>query len=183
MRRGLRHRLGLAAGIAALAAMIGAPGALAQDATLRVAMGSPGEAAIRVWDDVAAHFEAAHPGVDVEMNYQDDDLTRPSACLGCWPVDRRTSTSVDRQPHVQRAADSYAADLTEAVTSGALAGIVDEAVLPAASVDGGRAHAHRGRHQRSGTTCLLAERGVRRRRPGKSCWLPATRSSPGTSSR
>jgi raffinose/stachyose/melibiose transport system substrate-binding protein len=36
----------------------------------------------------------------------------------------------------QRAADGYAADLTEAVTSGPLAGIVDDAVLPAASVDG-----------------------------------------------
>ena len=29
-----------------------------------IAMGSPGEAQIRVWDDVAAQFEAAHPGVD-----------------------------------------------------------------------------------------------------------------------
>ena len=36
----------------------------------------------------------------------------------------------------QRYADGYAADLTEAVTSGPLAGIVDEAVLPAASIDG-----------------------------------------------
>jgi raffinose/stachyose/melibiose transport system substrate-binding protein len=36
----------------------------------------------------------------------------------------------------QRTADGYAADLTEAVTSGPLAGIVDDAVLPAASVDG-----------------------------------------------
>jgi raffinose/stachyose/melibiose transport system substrate-binding protein len=36
----------------------------------------------------------------------------------------------------QRAADGYAADLTEAVASGPLAGIVDEAALPAASVDG-----------------------------------------------
>ena len=37
-------------------------------------MSSPGEAPIRVWDDVAAQFEAAHAGVDVEMNYQEDDV-------------------------------------------------------------------------------------------------------------
>ena len=49
-------------------------GAFAQDTTLRMAMGSPGEAAIRVFDSVAAQFEELHPGVKVEMNYQDDDL-------------------------------------------------------------------------------------------------------------
>ena len=37
-------------------------------------MGSPGEAAIAVWDDIAAQYEAAHPGWKVEMNYPNDDL-------------------------------------------------------------------------------------------------------------
>jgi raffinose/stachyose/melibiose transport system substrate-binding protein len=138
MRSTLRRALGLAVGIAALAAMTGAPGALAQDATLRVAMGSPGEAAIRVWDDIAAQFEASHPGVDVEMNYQDDDLYQtiglPQLLAGRNAPDVYFEWTGSRM--AQRAADGYAADLTEAVTSGALAGIVDEAVLPAASVDG-----------------------------------------------
>ena len=44
------------------------------DHVLRVAMGSPGEAQIRVWDDVAAQYMAAHPETKVEMNYQQDDL-------------------------------------------------------------------------------------------------------------
>ncbi|MFN8079841.1 MAG: extracellular solute-binding protein [Kineosporiaceae bacterium] len=41
---------------------------------LRVAMGSPGEAQIKVWDAIARQFETEHAGVKVEMNYQDDDL-------------------------------------------------------------------------------------------------------------
>ena len=32
------------------------------DKVLRIAMGSPGEAQIRVWDDVAAQFEEANEG-------------------------------------------------------------------------------------------------------------------------
>ena len=43
---------------------------------------------------------------------------------------------MDRRPHGQRNADGYAADLTEAVTAGPLAGIFDEGVFPGASVDG-----------------------------------------------
>src|SRR5688500_18260373 len=42
------------------------------DGVLRVALSSPGRAQIRVWDEVAAQFEAAHEGVNVEMNYQED---------------------------------------------------------------------------------------------------------------
>ena len=42
--------------------------------TLRVAMGSPGEAQIAVWEAAGAAFEEAHPGVTVEFNFQDDDL-------------------------------------------------------------------------------------------------------------
>ena len=72
---GRSWRVALATIVAALLWIAGsAGGALAQDTTLRVAMGSPGDAGIRVWDDIATQFEAAHPGVDVEMNYQEDDL-------------------------------------------------------------------------------------------------------------
>jgi raffinose/stachyose/melibiose transport system substrate-binding protein len=138
MTRGLRRALAPAVGVALVAAMAGPPGVLAQDVTLRVAMGSPGEAAIRVWDDIAAQFEAAHPGVEVEMNYQDDDLYEtiglPQLLSGRNAPDIYFEWTGARM--AQRAADGYAADLTEAVMSGALAGIVDEAVLPAASVDG-----------------------------------------------
>ena len=44
------------------------------DHVLRIAMGSPGEAQIRVWDDVAAQYMKAHPETKVELNYQQDDL-------------------------------------------------------------------------------------------------------------
>ena len=73
----MRHFTRRAATIAVVAALaVGSSigGAIAQDQELRVAMGSPGEPGIAVWDDVAAQFEASHPGVKVEMNYQDDDL-------------------------------------------------------------------------------------------------------------
>ena len=42
--------------------------------TLRVAMGSPGEAQIAVWEAAKAAFEDANPNVTVEFNFQEDDL-------------------------------------------------------------------------------------------------------------
>lgn len=42
--------------------------------TLRIAMGSPGEAQIAVWEAAKAAFEEANPDVTVELNFQDDDL-------------------------------------------------------------------------------------------------------------
>jgi raffinose/stachyose/melibiose transport system substrate-binding protein len=112
-------------------------GALAQDQVLKVAMGSPGEAAIRVWDDIKAQFEAAHPGVEVEMNYMPDDLYETiglQQLLASGDADVYFEWTGSRM--AQRAADGYAADLTEAVTTGPLAGLWDPSVFPVASVDG-----------------------------------------------
>jgi raffinose/stachyose/melibiose transport system substrate-binding protein len=136
---GHRRTVATAVAAATLLGVVGIAGtALAQDTTLRVAMGSPGDAAIAVWDDIAAQFEAAHPGVDVEMNYQEDDLYQtiglPTLLSGPNAPDVYFEWAGARM--AQRAAEGYAADLTEAVTSGPLAGIVDDSVLPAASVDG-----------------------------------------------
>ena len=136
MRRGQRTSVAVSAAL--VAGMLGGAGSvLAQDTTLRVAMGSPGAAAIAVWDDIAAQFEAANPGVDVEMNYQQDDLYQtiglPSLLSGRNAPDVYFEWTGDRM--VQRDAEGYAADLTEAVTSGPLAGIFDEGVFPVASVD------------------------------------------------
>jgi raffinose/stachyose/melibiose transport system substrate-binding protein len=137
MRRGQRTLIAVSAALA-LGVVSSASGVLAQDTTLRVAMGSPGAAAIAVWDDIAAQFEAANPGVDVEMNYQGDDLYQtiglPSLLSGRNAPDVYFEWTGDRM--AQRAAEGYAADLTEAVTSGPLAGIVDESAFPVASVDG-----------------------------------------------
>lgn len=139
MKRGNRTRVVVAVTAATILGVVGSVGgALAQDTTLRVAMGSPGDAGIRVWDDVAAQFEAAHPGVDVEMNYQDDDLYQtiglPNLLAGRNAPDVYFEWTGSRM--AQRFADGYGADLTEAVESGPIAGIFDEAVFPVASVDG-----------------------------------------------
>ena len=104
----------------------------AETTSLRVAMGSPGEAQIRVWDDVAAQFEAAHPG-----HQGRDELpwtttcTRRSACrhllAGRNAPDVYFEWTGERL--AQRNADGYAADLTEAVTTGPLKGLFDDARL------------------------------------------------------
>ena len=140
MRR--RKSTSVAVAVTAAAMIVGNVGnvgsALAQGTTLRVAMGSPGDAGIRVWDDIAAQFEAANPGVEVEMNYQEDDLYEtiglPTLLAGRNAPDIYFEWTGSRM--VQRHADGYAADLTEAVTSGPLAGLLDEGVFPVASVDG-----------------------------------------------
>jgi raffinose/stachyose/melibiose transport system substrate-binding protein len=133
-----RQRASVAIAAALTLSVIGAGSALAQDTTLRVAMGSPGEAGIRVWDDIAAQFEEAHPGVDVEMNYQDDDLYEtiglPNLLAGRNAPDIYFEWTGARM--AQRDADGYAADLTEATTAGPLAGIFDESAFGAASIDG-----------------------------------------------
>ena len=137
MRRGQRTLIAVSAALA-VGVVGGAGAALAQDTTLRVAMGSPGEAGIRVWDDIAAQFEETHPGVDVEMNYQDDDLYQtiglPNLLSGRNAPDIYFEWTGDRM--ATRYADGYAADLTAAVTDGPLAGIYDEGVFAEASVDG-----------------------------------------------
>ncbi|MCY7419101.1 MAG: sugar ABC transporter substrate-binding protein, partial [Chloroflexi bacterium] len=99
-------------------------GVMAQDQTLRIAMGSPGEAGIRVWDDVKAQYEAAHPGWKVEMNYMNDDLYQTiglqNLLAGRNAPDIYFEWTGSRL--AQRYADGYAADLTAAVTTGPIAG-------------------------------------------------------------
>lgn len=108
------------------------------DKVLRIAMGSPGEAQIRVWDDVAAQFEEANPDITVEMNYQDDDLYQtiglPNLLNGRNAPDIYFEWAGSRLE--QRAADGFAADLTDAVTTGPVAGLFDEEVFTSLTVDG-----------------------------------------------
>jgi raffinose/stachyose/melibiose transport system substrate-binding protein len=137
MRNGQRTLAAVSAAV--VLSVLGSGGAaMAQDTTLRVAMGSPGEAGIRVFDSVAAQFEEAHPGVDVEMNYQNDDLYEtiglPSLLAGRNAPDIYFEWTGSRM--AQRVADGYAADLTAYVESGPLAGIFDESAFGAATVDG-----------------------------------------------
>ena len=132
------RRMATIAVIAALGVGSTMGGALAQDQTLRVAMGSPGEEAIAVWDAIAAQYEAAHPGWKVEMNYPNDDLYEQIGLQNLLadrnPPDIYFEWTGSRL--AQRYADGYAADITDAVRSGPLAGLFDDAVFPSATIDG-----------------------------------------------
>lgn len=108
------------------------------DGTLRVAMGSPGEAQIRVWDAAAAEFEE-NTGVKVEMNYQDDDLYQtiglPNLLNGRNAPDIYFEWAGSRTE--TRKADGFAADLSDAVTGdGPLAGLFDDEALEPGTIDG-----------------------------------------------
>ncbi len=107
------------------------------DGTLRVAMGSPGEALIRVWDEAAAQFEEEH-GVPVEMNYQDDDLYQtiglPNLLNGRNAPDIYFEWTGSRLE--TRKQDGFVADLTGAFEDGPLAGLFGDDTLEAARIDG-----------------------------------------------
>ena len=45
-----------------------------EEVTLRVAMSSPGDVQIGVWEAVAAAFEEGNPNVTVELNFVADDI-------------------------------------------------------------------------------------------------------------
>lgn len=133
--------LAVAASILIGACNAGIPAATSpspQDNVLRIAMSSSGEAQIRVWDDVAAQFEKDHPGVDVEINYQEDDIYStiglPNLLSGRNAPDIYFEWTGARLQ--QRYADGYAADLSEAMRTGPLAGLFDESTFGPATVDG-----------------------------------------------
>ncbi len=129
----------LAAGTVALAlAGCASGGGGSDDNVLRIAMGSPGEAQIRVWDDVAAQFMKDHPDMKVEMNYLDDDLYQtiglPNLLSGRNAPDIYFEWAGSRLQ--TRYADGFAADITEAVNSGPLKGLFDQAVFETITLDG-----------------------------------------------
>ena len=81
MRSPAKHLAALAAGaVIVAAACTSAP---ASDNVLRIAMGSPGEAQIRVWDDVAKQFEAANPGTPSSSTIRTTISTRRSGSRTC----------------------------------------------------------------------------------------------------
>jgi raffinose/stachyose/melibiose transport system substrate-binding protein len=108
------------------------------DHVLRIAMGSPGEAQIRVWDDVGKQFEAADPATKVELNYVDDDLYETiglqNLLTGRNAPDIYFEWTGSRL--AQKVTDGFAADITDAFTSGPLAGLFDDAVLNQYKIDG-----------------------------------------------
>jgi len=136
----MRATLRVAAAAALISLVAACQGAAqpANDHVLRIAMGSPGEAQIRVWDDVAKQYMAAHPETKVEINYQQDDLYEtiglPNLLAGRNAPDIYFEWTGERLR--TRLKDGYAADLTESFKSGPLAGLWDDATLGQYTVDG-----------------------------------------------
>jgi raffinose/stachyose/melibiose transport system substrate-binding protein len=108
------------------------------EGTLRVAMGSPGEAQIAVWDEVAAAYEAANPGMTVAMNYLDDDLYQtiglPNLLSGRDAPDVYFEWAGSRLQ--ERSDGGYAADVSEYVDGGVLSGIWAESAFSSGEIDG-----------------------------------------------
>lgn len=116
----------------------GSDDAATTEATLRVAMGSPGEAQIAVWDEVAAQFEAENPGITVEMNYVDDDLYQtvglPNLLSGRDAPDIFFEWAGARLQ--QRYDGGYTADVSSYVDGGVLSGIWADSAFSSGTIDG-----------------------------------------------
>lgn len=128
----------VAASLAAIALTLSACAPAGDDTTLRIAMGSPGEAQIRVWEAVAAEFEEANPDYTVELNFQDDDqyqtIGLPNLLNGRNAPDIYFEWVGSRLE--TRTADGFAADLTSYVEDGPLTGLLAEDAYAAATIDG-----------------------------------------------
>ncbi len=114
------------------------PPAAEENPVLRVAMGSPGEAQIKVWDAIAREFEKDNAGVKVEMNYQDDDLYQtiglPNLLSGRNAPDIYFEWVGSRLE--QRVKDGYAADLTAHAAKPPLSTTFSPTLLELGTVNG-----------------------------------------------
>ena len=139
-KRHPRAAIALATAGVAVLALAGCSGgaSAADDHTLRIAMGSPGEAQIRVWESVAEEFEAANDGWKVDLNFQKDDLYQtiglPNLLNGRNAPDLYFEWAGNRL--LERDADGFAADLTPFIEDGPLTGVLDESQYGAVTVDG-----------------------------------------------
>jgi raffinose/stachyose/melibiose transport system substrate-binding protein len=127
-----------ASSFAALAVATGGHvGAGSEEFTLRVAMGSPGEAQIAVWEAAGAAFEEANPGITVEFNFQDDDLYQtiglPNLLDSGEPPDVYFEWAGARLE--QRFEQGFALDLTSAVADGELGELFDASAFNSMTVD------------------------------------------------
>lgn len=106
--------------------------------TLRVAMGSPGEAQIEVWEATAASFEASNPNVTVEFNFQDDDLYEtiglPNLLNGGDAPDVYFEWAGQRLQ--DRYDEGFVADITDAVQNGELGTYFEDGAYNGMVIDG-----------------------------------------------
>ncbi|WP_340021288.1 sugar ABC transporter substrate-binding protein [Paenibacillus sp. FSL K6-1096] len=110
----------------------------AKQETLRIAMGSPGEGLIKVWETIGKEFEAQHQGIKVEFNYQDDDTYQtiglPNLLSGKNAPDLYFEWAGQRLQ--TRVTDGYAADITEQLESSGLKDMFAEGTFNGMVIDG-----------------------------------------------
>ncbi|WP_339253075.1 extracellular solute-binding protein [Paenibacillus sp. FSL P2-0136] len=113
-------------------------GSGAKPETLRIAMGSPGEGLIKVWETIGKEFEAQHQGIKVEFSYQDDDTYQtiglPNLLSGKNAPDLYFEWAGQRLQ--TRVADGYAADITEQLQSSGLKDMFAEGTFNGMVIDG-----------------------------------------------
>jgi raffinose/stachyose/melibiose transport system substrate-binding protein len=140
VKKPLHTAVALATAGVAVLALAGCSGGAAagDDKTLRVAMGSPGEAQIRVWESVAEQFEADNDGWKVDLNFQDDDMYQtiglPNLLNGRNAPDVYFEWAGNRL--ATREDDGFVADLTPFVEDGPLTGVLAEDQYGAVTADG-----------------------------------------------
>ncbi|WP_168120004.1 extracellular solute-binding protein [Paenibacillus sp. HB172176] len=106
--------------------------------TLRIAMGSPGEGLIKVWEDLGKQFESEHEGIKVEFNFQDDDTYQtiglPNLLSGKNAPDLYFEWAGQRLD--TRVADGYAADITSQLESSGLKDMFADGSFNGMIIDG-----------------------------------------------
>jgi len=118
MNKKLTALITTAAAATALAGCSGSSSSSGKDdVTLRIAMVSPGEGVIKVWEQIRDKYEKDHPGVKVELNYQEDAIYQsvglPNLLSGQNAPDIYFEWAGERLRN--RIEGGYAADLTEAL--------------------------------------------------------------------
>lgn len=110
----------------------------AKPETLRIAMGSPGEGLIKVWETIGKEFEEQHQGIKVEFSYQDDDTYQtiglPNLLSGKNAPDLYFEWAGQRLQ--TRVTDGYAADITEQLQSSGLKDMFAEGTFNGMVIDG-----------------------------------------------
>lgn len=146
--RGNRRRFGVLTGILVLVLALVATACSSSDGdsssddtgpvTLRVAMGSPGEAQIAVWEAAKASFEASNPNVTIEYNFQDDDLYEtiglPNLLNGGDAPDVYFEWAGERLQN--RYDEGFVADITDAVKNGELGSYFEDGAYNGMVIDG-----------------------------------------------
>jgi ABC-type glycerol-3-phosphate transport system substrate-binding protein len=90
--------------------------------TLRIAMASPGDELIKVWQQIADQYQSQHPNVKVEYTFQDDDTYQtiglPNLLSGKNAPDLYFEWAGQRLS--TRVQDGFAADITDDLASSGL---------------------------------------------------------------